>query len=60
MCGSGTTCKMAKKLNRRFIGCDISDEYVKISKERIKLAMIDDGVEVIGNIHDKQPTPATT
>ena len=37
MCGSGTTCKMAKKLNRRFIGCDISDEYVKISKERIKL-----------------------
>ena len=48
MCGSGTTCKMAKKLNRRFIGCDISDEYVKISKERIKLAMIDDGVEVIG------------
>ena len=25
-----------------------------------KTTIIDDGVEVIGNIHDKQPTPATT
>jgi site-specific DNA-methyltransferase (adenine-specific) len=35
MCGSGTTCKMAKKNGRLFIGCDISDEYVKIAEERI-------------------------
>lgn len=36
MCGSGTTCKMAKLNNRKFIGIDISKEYVKIAKERIE------------------------
>lgn len=37
MCGSGTTCKMAKLLNRNYIACDISEEYVKIAQERINL-----------------------
>lgn len=37
MCGSGTTCKMAKKLNRNFIGIDCSEEYCEIAKERIEL-----------------------
>jgi|TARA_Y100000310_G_scaffold327767_1_gene394642 site-specific DNA-methyltransferase (adenine-specific) len=37
MCGSGTTCKMAKKNNRHFIGMDISKEYCEIAKERLKL-----------------------
>jgi len=36
MCGSGTTLKEAKKLNRRFIGIDISSEYCQISQERIE------------------------
>ena len=36
MCGSGTTCKMAKKNNRSFIGCDISSEYVDIARSRIE------------------------
>jgi site-specific DNA-methyltransferase (adenine-specific) len=36
MCGSGTTGKMALKHNRRFIGVDISEEYIAIAKERIK------------------------
>ena len=36
MCGSGTTCKMAKKLGRRYIGIDISEEYCKIAKRRLK------------------------
>lgn len=36
MCGSGTTCKMAMIHGRDFIGCDISKEYVKIAKQRIK------------------------
>lgn len=36
MCGSGTTCKMAKLHNRKFIGVDISEEYCKIAEERIK------------------------
>jgi site-specific DNA-methyltransferase (adenine-specific) len=36
MCGSGTTCKMAIKNKRFYIGCDISEEYVKLAKERLK------------------------
>jgi site-specific DNA-methyltransferase (adenine-specific) len=35
MCGSGTTCKMAKKNNRGFIGIDISQEYVDIANKRL-------------------------
>jgi len=35
MCGSGTTCKMAKINNRNFIGIDINKEYVDISNKRI-------------------------
>ena len=37
--GSGTTGKMAKKLNRNFIGIEISQEYLDIAKERINNAM---------------------
>ncbi len=36
MCGSGTTCKMAQKNNRLYLGCDISQKYVDIAVERIK------------------------
>lgn len=36
MIGSGTVAKMAIILNRNFIGCDISKEYVQLAKERIK------------------------
>jgi DNA modification methylase len=35
MMGSGTTGKMAVKYDRRFIGCDISDNYYEIAKRRI-------------------------
>lgn len=35
MCGSGTTCKMAKRNNRHYIGCDISKEYVDLARERL-------------------------
>ncbi len=38
LCGSGTTCKMAKIHNRRYIGIDISKDYCKIAKERVKKA----------------------
>ena len=34
--GSGTTLKMAKKLNRKYIGIDISQKYCEIAKKRIK------------------------
>jgi site-specific DNA-methyltransferase (adenine-specific) len=33
--GSGTTAKMALHLQRRFIGCDISPEYVEMTKQRL-------------------------
>ena len=33
--GSGTTAKMALQLNRRFIGSEISAEYVAIAKKRL-------------------------
>jgi len=35
MCGSGTTCIVANKYNRHFIGIDISSEYCEIAKKRI-------------------------
>jgi len=34
--GSGTTAVAAKKLNRRFIGIDISKKYCEIAEERLK------------------------
>lgn len=37
MCGSGTTCKVAKELGRNFIGIDISQEYCDIAKKRTGL-----------------------
>lgn len=36
MCGSGTTCVAAKRLNRRYIGIDISKEYCDLSERRMK------------------------
>ena len=36
MCGSGTTCKMAKLNKRDFIGIDVSSEYCKIAEIRLK------------------------
>ncbi|KKN27090.1 hypothetical protein LCGC14_0868130 [marine sediment metagenome] len=34
-CGSGTTCVVAKELNRNFIGCDISSKAVGITNKRL-------------------------
>jgi DNA modification methylase len=33
--GAGTTALVAKKLNRRYIGCDLNAEYVKMATDRI-------------------------
>ena len=35
MCGSGTTCAMAKKLGRDYIGIDVAQEYVDITTKRV-------------------------
>ena len=37
MCGSGQTLCAAKKLNRRYLGMDISEEYCGISNKRLNL-----------------------
>ena len=37
MCGSGTTCKMALKLGRRFLGIDIAEEYCEIARKRVEV-----------------------
>ncbi|MHA1712177.1 MAG: DNA-methyltransferase [Candidatus Freyarchaeota archaeon] len=34
--GSGTTCVVALKMGRHFIGIDIEEKYVKIARQRIK------------------------
>lgn len=36
--GSGTTAKMAYLNNRKFIGCEISEQYCKIFEERMNLS----------------------
>jgi site-specific DNA-methyltransferase (adenine-specific) len=36
MCGSGTTCKMARLHGRQYLGCDISAQYVTIARHRIE------------------------
>lgn len=38
--GSGTTCVAAKRLNRNYIGIEISEEYYKIAEERIKKVVV--------------------
>ena len=35
MCGSGTTCKMAMIHQREYVGVDISDDYIKVAKQRL-------------------------
>jgi len=36
--GSGTTGKMAKLLGRKFIGCEIDEQYFKLAQGRISAA----------------------
>jgi len=35
-CGSGTTGVVAVKLSRRFIGCELSPEYIELARARIE------------------------
>lgn len=37
--GSGTTCVVALRLGRYFVGIDIKEEYVKIAEKRIKSSL---------------------
>lgn len=37
MCGSGTTCKMAAKHGRTYVGIDIAETYCEIARKRVAL-----------------------
>ena len=39
-CGSGTTCISAKRLNRQFIGIDISPEAVELVQKRLEKMLV--------------------
>jgi site-specific DNA-methyltransferase (adenine-specific) len=43
--GSGTTLAVAKKLGRQWIGCELSEEYVRASKERLNSIQVDDPLD---------------
>ena len=38
MCGSGTTCKVAHQHGRRWLGIDVSEEYIEIARARLRAA----------------------
>lgn len=40
--GSGTTLVASKQLGRNFVGCDISEEYVEIARERLSQKTLTD------------------
>jgi DNA modification methylase len=44
--GSGTTAKAAIKLNRKFLGCEISKEYFEKSNEEIRKCLINQPVKL--------------
>jgi len=37
MCGSGTTCVMAARHRRNYIGIDIAEDYCKIARKRVEI-----------------------
>jgi DNA modification methylase len=40
-CGTGTACAIAKRMNRRYVGIDISERYLKMAEERLMAARPD-------------------
>ncbi len=45
--GTFTTCFVAKKLKRRFIGMELQEEYVKIGLRRLSIANEHNGVKLV-------------
>jgi DNA modification methylase len=44
--GSGTTLAVAQKLGRRFLGCELSDEYAEGVRKRLRLSAADEEKQV--------------
>ena len=40
-CGSGTTAVEAVRFGRKFVGVDVSEEYLEISKKRLEKVVED-------------------
>lgn len=40
-CGTGTTCLVASRLNRKYVGIDISPKYCKITKQRLSAVQME-------------------
>jgi len=55
--GSGTTLAVAKKLGRRFIGFELSNNYAKQIQGRLKAANVGD--PLVGSEEPKVSTPST-
>ena len=55
MCGSGTTCKMAFLNKRKYLGIDISAEYLNIAKSRILKTQKEQSEELF-SCSEKKPT----
>src|SRR5210317_708385 len=52
--GSGTTCLAAEMLGRPWIGCDISSNYVKVAKDRIREYKLNQQqLEIVVDEHSK-------
>ncbi len=43
--GSGTTMAVAKKLGRDFLGCELSEDYVKYASDRLKSIKVGDPLD---------------
>ena len=46
--GSGTTLAVAKKLGRRYLGCELSEEYAKGVRERLDAITFGEGMKPVG------------
>jgi site-specific DNA-methyltransferase (adenine-specific) len=55
--GSGTTLAVAKKLGRQWIGCELSEEYVRAATERLNA--IHDGDALDGPVDPIASAPST-
>lgn len=43
--GSGTACVVAKKLNRKYCGIEVNEEYCLLAEKRLKLADFDKSIQ---------------
>jgi DNA modification methylase len=56
--GSGTTLAVAKKLGRRWVGCELSEEYVRAATERLDSIHADDALDGPADPIASAPTTA--